>query len=211
MGTILVSDIILKAGRVLSDETGIAWKNAEMLDWYNEAILDLVVKKPETLAIVETFECAAGTQQTVPANRLAIVAMGRNMGPALSPKNGNIPVTLSKEIMDRLCPTWQGDSAKAVISAVMPSKTPRLFYVSPPQPAINPGRLEVTFSVKPTFVTADTAATELEDLFMPAIVEYMLYRATSKDTENPQARQYSTSHLQAYMSMLGAGAPTTQG
>lgn len=211
MGTILVSEIFERTGRLLHDEGATRWTAAEMLDWYNEGLLDAVTRRPALLPSVDTFVCVAGCLQVVPADRISIISVGRNLGPAAAPKSGPIPLTMDKTAMDRLHPTWMSDPPKHTVAVVIgqPGLTHQ-FYTYPQQPSTSQGRLEITFSKRPTVVTLTTAAFEPADEYMPIIIEYLLWRAMSKDGENPQLTTLAAQHLQNYLGLLGAGAPQPQ-
>lgn len=211
MGTILVSEIFERVGRVLQDEGVTRWTSAELLDWYNEGLLDAVARRPSLLLSVDTFACVAGVQQAVPADRIALVSVWRNLGPAATPKSGPVPTVMDRAVIDRLHPSWGSDPPKATVQSVLgQAATPKIFYTYPPQPASNQGRLEITFSKKPAVVTAPTSALEIDDEYEPLIVAYLLYRAMSKDGENPQLLQLSNQYLQNYLGMLGAGQQQPQ-
>lgn len=211
MGLLTVAEIFERTRRILLDEGGTRWPEAELLDWYNEGLLDAITRRASLLPSVDTFTCVAGSLQSVPADRIAIISIGRNLGPAATPKSGPVPVTVDKAVMDRLHPSWQADPPKATVNAVVGQPAiPRTFYVSPPQPAANQGRLEITFSKRPTVVTNTSSTFEPDDEYMPIIIEYLLWRGMSKDSENPQLLQLANQHLQNYLGLLGAGAPQPQ-
>jgi len=208
MGTILVSEIFERSGRILNDEGATRWTSAELLDWYNEGLLDAVTRRPALLPSVDTFACVAGIKQDVPADRLAIITVGRNLGPAAAPKSGPVPTVMDRSLMDRVHPTWASDPAKATVQTVLGTPaTPRIFYTYPPQPAANQGRLEITFSKRPVVVSATIAALEIDDQYEPILLAYLLYRAMSKDSEHPQLLALSNQHLQNYLGILGVTAP----
>jgi hypothetical protein len=211
MGTLLVSEIFERTGRILLDEGGVRWGSAELLDWYNEGLLDMVTRRPGLLPSVDDVVLVAGTQQVLTTDRLAIIDVGQNIGSVAKPRNGQVPNITPKDTMDRLIPDWQYQSSSVmVITVVTHQQTPRIFWVYPPQPTVNPGRLRMIQSKRPTVVSATSAAFEPDDQYMPIMIEYLLYRAFSKDAENPSSGQRSAQHLQNYLGLLGAGAPQPQ-
>lgn len=212
--SLTVDEIFERTRRVLLDEDGVRWADAELLDWYNEGLLDAVTRRPGLLvAAPETFSCVAGTIQSIPANRIALVSAGRNLGPSATPINGPVPTVTNKELVDKLIPDWQSDATSAVITMIIGSQSvPYSFWVYPPQPASNQGRLEMIFSTRPTVVTSTATAFELHDEHAPILVEYLLYRSWLKDSESQVSAQRSASHLTNYLGLLGANQqPQPQG
>lgn len=211
MGTMLVSDVFERASRLLNDVGAVRWTPADLLAWYNEGVLDAVTRRPTLLTAIDQFVCVAGTIQSVPSNRIALVEAGRNLGPAAAPVSGPVPTLMTKDVIDRLVPSWQADAAAATVTAVITSPlAQRMFWVYPPQPSVNPGRLELMFSKRPTTVVSDSETIEIQDEHAPIIIAYLLYRAMSVDAENPAMGQLATQQLQAYLGMLGVGQPAPQ-
>lgn len=211
MGTILVSEIFERTCRILLDESGVRWTSAELLDWYNEGMTDMVTRRPGLLPSVDDVVLAPGTQQELAADRLAIIDVGQNIGSAANPRNGCIPNIIPKDTMDRLMPDWQYQTTAVMVSAVVTQQQiPRLFWVYPPQPIVNPGRLRMIQSKRPVAVSETSAAFELDDQYTPILVEYLLYRAFAKDGENPNMTARSAQHLQNYLGLLGVGQKQEQ-
>lgn len=214
MGTLKVSDILTRAGRLLADEGATRWTNAVMVDWYNEGLLDMVTRQGSILVSVDTFTMVAGSQQAVASDRIAILDIGQNLGPVAKPRNGEVPPVYDKETMDAAYPGWQSSSPGSLIKAVVRNPvSPKIFYVFPPQPTTNPGRLSIIFSKRPSVVSVNSISSttfQPDDEYEPIMIEYLLHRGCLADSDNPAMAGRASSHLQAYLGMLGAGAPQPQ-
>lgn len=211
---ITVAEIFERTRRLLLDEGGTRWPDAEMVDWYNEGLLDMVTRRPSLLASIDTLACVPGTLQSVPVGRIAIIDLGQNLGSAAKPRNGGIPRSMTKDALDRMYPDWQYASTGSMVKVVVGDPNhPNQFWVFPPQPAINPGRLTITFSKRPGVVlVADIATTnfEMNDEYAPVAIEYLLYRSELKDAENPSSGQRAAQHLQNYLGLLGVNTQQAQ-
>ena len=214
MGTITVGDVLSRASRQLNDDSAVRWANAELVGWYNEGLLDMVTRRAELLPVLDTFALTSGTKQDIPSNRIAIIDIGQNLGPAAKPRNGVVPKVHDKDLFDQAYPEWQYASTANIVQVVIKhQKMADSFWVFPPQPSLNPGRLSIMFSKRPGVVLLANIATEVfecDDEYIPIAVEYLLYRAFGKDAENPASGQRSAQHLQNYLGLLGAGAPQPQ-
>jgi hypothetical protein len=98
-------------------------------------------------------------------------------------------------------------------------REPRIFYVYPPAAAAN-ASVELIYSAYPTDITepnstalytAVTGNVSVADIYVNALVNYILYRAYSKDSENTQNAALASSFYQLYQSLLGIELSGTTG
>lgn len=216
--SITVAAIFARVNGILQDEDAVRWPVRELVEWYNEGILDMVTRRPDIKYVIDEVLLAAGCEQVVPDNRVAVIDVDRNLGPASAPVNGPIPKLLAKDLMDRLIPGWgYADNSATVEIVVVSPKMPSHYWIYPPQPVAAPGRLKMAMSVRPTNVSEaeviDDASPSMfcyDDKFGPIIAEYLLYRCFLKDSESPVALQRSAKHESTYLGLLGAGQSRPQ-
>lgn len=172
-----------------------------MTDWINDSIREIIVAQPEANTVVGNVLLAAGTKQTLPAGAIALGRVNRNTG-ASGTTIGEAPRQSTLELMDRHKPSWHADTATAVVKNYMkPQHTPRTFYVWPPSTgAVN---LEVEYSAVPTQLTTTGQTIGIDDHYVNAIVEYVLYRAFGKDSELAGTKALSQQHYEAFAQCLG--------
>ena len=86
-----------------------------------------------------------------------------------------------------------------------PNEDRKSFYVTPPQPAA-PHQVEMVVSKIPVEIAAGATPIEIDDVYQPALVSYMLYKANLKDipTEmRKEAEARATAYYRQFLLELG--------
>ena len=189
--SVLVSTVLNRVATVLNDLGKVRWTQAELLDWLNEGQQALVKIPAKADAKVTTAEMtlAAGSRQSLPADGVALVAVQENVGGAA--------VTLcDKTTLDAFSPAWRTRPTASSAIHFMSGEKPEAFYVYPAQ-STTPARVVLTYLAKPKTVTA-TDAIDVRDLYADSLVNYVLYRALSKDAEVGHAER-AAAYYQAFL------------
>lgn len=210
MGTITADKLYARAQRILQDTTSIRWPTSELLDWLDDGMLEVTLLRPEASITNSTIAMTANsTKQTLPAAALQLIKVTRNMGAAGSTPGAAIRL-VSMDILDSQNPNWHTDTAAAAVKHYMfDPRDPKTFYVYP-QPN-STYHLEVVYSSAPTKVTrsgaapneTSTSAISVDDIYANALLDYMLYRAYSKDATFAQNSQLAVAHYAAFQNSLG--------
>lgn len=189
MGTILASAIVSKASVQLIDPTYVRWAQSELLGWLNSGQRQIAQVNPSASNVVATIKLVSGARQNIPAGGFIFFEAFRNMGSdGLTP--GRTVRIASRETLDAYNRDWYNATPAAVTQAyIFNSIDNKAFYVYPPSDGTN--YLEINYAKTP----ADVALTDpinLPDIYENALLDYMLYRAFSKDTEggNPALAQF---------------------
>ena len=197
-GTILGSEIISKARRILQDTTtgGTRWLDDELLGWINDAQREIVLIKPNSNSLVADAETVQGSKQTLPSGGLTLLAVIRNTaGPAIR--------RIDRNIMDSENPNWYEDTeSDTTIHYIFDEDNPDTYYVYPPKPA-TPSTIELSYSGAPQDLVNTSASIALNDIYANVILDYVLYRAYSKDSDYAGNAQRATNHYTAFNNSLG--------
>jgi hypothetical protein len=212
MATVKVVDIITRAKTLLQDTTSVRWPSTELQLWLNDAYRDIVNLRPDSNTQTDTFTCAAGARQyltTVFPNALRLIAVIRNT--AATSTLGAVRL-IDRQVLDDQRRTWYGETAADTIQHYMfDPRLPKEFLVYPP--ATTDAELEVAYASVPTSHTlteselnnvGTTETIRIDDSFSGAILDYILYRAYSKDAEYAANAQRAVGHYQAFQGALGA-------
>ena len=73
--------------------------------------------------------------------------------------------------------------------------------VYPPQPSVSPGSLVITYAAAPTEAVAGGTLT-IKDVWLPVIVNYVLFRLYSKDADYAGNANLATAYYQAFNAQL---------
>ena len=211
MGTIIASSVIEKAQTILQDVTGVRWPVAdELLGWLNDGQREVVILKPNSHVKNLAVRMAAGTKQSLPADGVQLIDAVRNMGTNGSTPGRAVRIVM-REILDAQVPNWHFATAAAEAKHYVYSLLdPKNFYVYPPQPAVSPGYIELVYGASPTDAVLAGAIT-LDDIYQNVLVDYILYRAYSKDTEYAADQNRAAAHQNAYIAALTGKAKVEVG
>lgn len=211
MGTIIARTVIEKAQIILQDTTGVRWpSDTELLGWLNDGQLEVMVFKPNANVKNIAVKLVAGTKQSLPSDGVQLIDVVRNMG-----TNGNTPGRairiVMREILDAQVPNWHAATPAADTKHYMYSMLdPKNYYVYPPQPASGQGYAEVIYGATPAAATIN-GAIALDDIYQNVLVDYILYRAYSKDTEYAADQNRAATHQSAYIAALTGKAKVEVG
>jgi hypothetical protein len=202
MGTILAQAVFDKVNRVLMDEQGVRWPDAELIGWLNSAQKEIATHKPNACTVNANISLTAGTKQALPATALSLIDVVRNMGGGSTP--GRVITAVTRDAMDGAFPNWHSATAKAEVKHyIYDVRDPKVFYIFPPQPAETTQKVEAVYPVPPTDLTAITQAIAVDDIYEPRLVDYILYRCYSKSDSNPADAATAAGHANAFYSALG--------
>jgi hypothetical protein len=198
MGTLTGTVLVSRARRILQDQApgGTRWLDIELLDWINDAQREIVLLKPNAKSVTANQQLVAGTKQTLPATGIQLLDVIRNTsGPAIT--------RVEREIMDAENRNWhQSTASTTVLHYVFSEDAPEVYYVYPPQPG-SPGSIEIVYSAAPTDLATLSNTIDLNDIYAGPMVDYILYRSYSKDTEYAGNDQRATNHYNAFQNSLG--------
>lgn len=205
MPTILASAIIDKAEIILQDTTNVRWTTDELLGWLNDAQREIALIKPDASVKTSAVQLTSGTKQTLgsgsTADAIMLLKVVRNMGTD-GTTAGNAIRVVSGEILDAQRPGWHSEtSTAAVVHAVYDPRNPKQFYVYPPNTGT--GYVELMYSATPTAVGTLGSTITVDDVFSNAILDYILFRAYSKDVEYAGNAARAEKHYLAFANSMG--------
>jgi hypothetical protein len=211
MATVKVVDIISKAATLLKDVTGVRWSPLELQGWLNDAYREIVNFRPDSNAQTGTYACVAGPRQNITgtfAQATQLLDVIRNVA-AGSDKSAVKLIT--RQSLDDMNRSWYGLAGAVTVERY--AYDPRLnkeFLVYPP--AAVGAQLEIIYSSVPaahalTEQQLENPATaeviRISDAYGNALLDYVLYRAYSKDAEESANAARAVAHYQAFQNSIG--------
>lgn len=211
MATVKVVDLLAKAQTLLLDATGVRWPRLELQGWLNDGYRDTLVLRPDSNTLTGEFVCVAGPRQvltTTFANAERLTGVVRNT--AATSKKGAVAL-VTRASLDSAIRNWYAETPSVDIELYMfDPRTPKDFLVYPP--ATTAARLEVQYAQVPSPHTltseqlANSATAEtirIADGFSNALLDYVLYRAFSKDAEVASNAARAVAYYQSFQAALG--------
>lgn len=183
------SEVIDRARVLLKDTGGIRYTDAQFIYWINDACKQLVVMKPDASSTLSTITLATGTEQSIPADGHRLLSVLHNMSAASGGTAGRSVRVVSREVLDTQEADWNNPSVAGfgahgttIKNYHFDEQTPRVFHVFPG--VSGNAYLRIAYSKIPTAVTLVGDNVDLPDIYSPAILDYILYRAYQHDAES---------------------------
>jgi hypothetical protein len=201
MAAIQVNDVVVRVGQLLQDTTHIRWPLTEKLQYITDAVREVCFYKPDACVKTSVTNLVAGTKQAIPAEGTTLIDIVRNMGVG-GATPGAAPRAVTRDILDAQMPGWHASTPAAEVKHyVFDPQNQRVFYVYPPQPATGQGSLELVYSAEPANAT-ENGTLDLDGTWLPAIVNYALYRCYSKDAEYAANANLAAAYYQAFNAQM---------
>ena len=221
--TIPANNVLLSASKIVQDTTNVRWPIEELLQWLNDGQREIVLHRPDANPKTAVMTLAAGTRQTLKDKVAEGVAggVGSSISPAklldvIAVATGTSATTINRtaavrkierEVLDAQNPSWHSATGVTAVKHFMVDpRDPLSFYVYPPAAATG-ASLEVLFSAYPTDIGitagAVTGNISLADIYGNALLDYVLYRAYSKDSDYAGNANRAQAHYTAFANSLG--------
>lgn len=201
MPTVVAQTILDRAEVIIQDTTNIRWPVSELLGWLSDGQREIVSRRPDAYVQTAAQLLVAGTRQTIPAAGYQFVRATRNMGTA-GTTPGRAVRKVPMDMLDSQTPLWHSATpAATTLHYVYDPREPKAFYVYPP--ATGTTYLEVTYSAVPADIATVGSTITLDDVYANPLLDYVLYRAYSKDATDIGNAERAVAHFQAFKDAVG--------
>lgn len=186
-------DIMSRARVLLQDEDSVRWPLTELADWINDGLREVAKQVPSAFARTEDIPLAEGVKQTLPTGYVRMLRPVSNApfeGADRAPRR--VVTVVDRRTLDAVQPDWHSERRRSQQArhVMFDEADPRTFYVYPSNDGT--GRLRAVVAARPVPVAAAGAADAIgsyaaevgvDDQYGNALVDYVLYRAFSKDAQ----------------------------
>lgn len=218
--TIYAQSLVRRAVDTSQDNTSIRWPLREFVRYLNDGQREINLYRPDAMSTNATVDLIPGTKQTLPTNGVKLIEIPRN-------NNGSTKRAVrlvEREILDAGSPNWHTQAGVTEILHYMyDARDPKTYYVFPPA-AGSTAKLDIVYSANTTDIAipADGASLPIDstsdntsgasvvigaisvpDIYANALVDYMLYRAYSKDADYAGNAARAQSHYAVFANTLG--------
>lgn len=217
--TISAQSIVRRATDLLQDQTSVRWPVPELVRWLNDAQRAIVKVRPDSMNTTTTMTLAAGSRQDLDTAALTplpakLIEITRNM--AASSTKGAVRL-VPRQILDAQTPGWHNLAGSVnILHYMFDARDPKTFYVYPPATVL--AQLEVMYAAYPTDIvepadgslyTAVTGNLSLPDIYGDDVLNLVMYRCYSKDSEFAGNADRAMAYLNMVTSSLGAEIAAT--
>lgn len=195
----LASTIIDRVSKQLIDEGKVYWTDAELLRWVSDGQRVIVATAPATATpTLATVTLVAGVKQSLPANAQGLIGVYRNT-------TGRAVVAVPRDVLDNQNPTWTTETAAVEVKAyTYDANDPTKFYVYPPNTGA--GSVEINYAIMPPELTTVSETLLVRDQYVPALVDYVMWRAHMKESDFAAGQGLATLYQNAFVAQLPKGA-----
>jgi len=199
------ANVLTRVTDILQDASYTRWTSAELVRWLNDARRDLLIRRPDLYAFTTVMSLTGGAKQSIPTDGDRFLDAIRNYAlDGVTP--GAAVRIIEREVLDAARPSWATETpAAAVKNFMFDERSPKRFDVYPPVLANT--NLEVVYSKPPTeILPADTNIPLTEEgPYAVAIIDYVCFRAYSKDAEYGGNASRAAAHYELYKTTIGEG------
>lgn len=208
MGTISIGSVIDQFEKRILDESNDDQSEDDNIVLFNNAIRTMILYVPRLHSKTLATALAPGILQFLPASGIELVDIPLNMG-----ADGAIPGIPLREttlkIFSDVYPQWASDPEATVIEHFMKDDNDeRRFYVYPPVHSSTQVYVLMQMSTLPTPITPDVSGDwklltiPVEDQYIDAILNGMLYQFYDDDSDNPGNTPRSQTYYQRFLQGL---------
>jgi hypothetical protein len=200
-----VADLLRRFKNVMMDPKASRWPEKECIDWINDGASEIVLRRPAARAVTEIIELTTGTLQSASPGTSQILDVVRNMrddGGA-----GRSIRIADRQQIDDIEPDWHRKRAGTTRHYMIDERSPTSFYVYPP--AVLGAKVEALVAKPAPKVESANDTLDLRSEFINALLNWMMYRAHSKDSQYSQGNMAAL-HYQAFTDAIGAPSQAAQ-
>lgn len=199
MGTVLGSAVITSASILLNDATNTHWLVDELLGYLTEGQRTAATLNPTLYVRNTDVVLVKGTKQVLPADCKKLLDMPRNT-------DGYVIQAIPRQSLDSQVPDWHAQSRadKRVMHYCYTPSDPKVVYVFPASPGGN--SVEMVYQASPPPATLN-GPIALDDNYAGALVDFVLFRATTKDHEDAGSINTAALHYQSFVAAVTGAAP----
>ena len=173
------TDIIATARYVLNDVATdpASYRNsdAELLGYINEATREVSFIRPDLFSTIGDMPCVASV-----CEQLVTFADAQKITAVLAIHGGAALTEFDAKAMDAFTPSWRA-ATPGVIKQWARYDALRFFVYPPPSGTQS---VDVAYVKNPTVLVDGDTISQLPSGMMPAIADYVVYRAEAKDDEH---------------------------
>lgn len=216
-GTLTAANILTRVNNILQNTGNIRWSSSEQLEYLSDGQREIAMIRPSATATHANIQLATGTEQSIPADGLRLFSVNRNMASTdLNAAGARAISKVNLDVINSEEPSWHdptvtGRAAHGTIVKhyMFDDRDPRKFFVYPG--VSGNAYVEVVYSKNPTTLTATLDTIQVDDMFVNALINFVLYRSYLKEGEFAANFQRAGSHYQLFTQALGLTAQADAG
>jgi len=194
-------NIIDRSSMIVQDITNVRWPATELLNWLNDCRRAVASMRPDIYSVSTPLTLVTGAQQQLPADGVRLMDVPRNI-------NGAAITLTQRGFLDQQNPAWhQMAQTASILHFMLDERYPSNFWVYPPSNGSS--QVEIIYQQSPTDLSSSSTLNVFENAYAGAMVDYVCYRAFSKDSEYAGNADRASMHYKLFQDALNMGAQTS--
>lgn len=172
------ASIIADARPILNDTVeDYRYATDDLLVYVNDAIKQAAILRPDLFSTIGDYVCIPGQcEQSLDfEDAVSLIEV-------LCHHNGNAILPFDLDAMSAFNPAWRTETAAAATQWAKFANDPLKFFVYPKAPVAQ--SIDVRYVRRPGSYALNDSITELSDVYKPALVDYVVGMAESRDDEH---------------------------
>lgn len=186
---IAVEQLLTQAAATLVDPSFVRWTKNELIDYLNDALSAVITRKPNAAIVRERIEANTNPIQ-LPDDAYSLLSVEQIGG-----IRGQFTLI---ESLDRFFPDWRTKQGQPKCWTKSADELTQFWLYPAPQQLTH---VDVQYSKILTAQENGTLA--ISPIYNGILLDFVLYRAFSKDAENASEAQKAVTHYQAFNAALG--------
>lgn len=209
---VTAQSVVRRATDILQDQTSVRWTADELVRWLNDGQREIALYRPDAVATYGAVTLVAGSRQSLPASGFKLLDIPNN---AAGTKAAIRQV--DRRTLDELNPAWHSmTGTSTVVHYCYDQRDPRTFYVYPP--SLGGNAVNAVYAAYPTDIaepspgstyTSVTGNISVPDIYAGALLDYVLHRGYTKNSEYAGDPARAVAHYTAFTNALGVEAKST--
>ncbi|MCD9504524.1 hypothetical protein GLP37_20385 [Photobacterium phosphoreum] len=186
---IAVEQLLAQAAATLVDPSFVRWTKNELIDYLNDALSAVITRKPNAVIVRERIE-AVGNPIQLPDDTYSLLSIEQIGGV----RGQFTPI----ESLDRFFPDWRTKQGEPKCWTKSADELTQFWLYPAPQELTH---VDVQYSKVLKAKEGESLA--MSSVYTGILLDFILYRAFSKDAENASESQKAVTHYQAFNAALG--------
>lgn len=189
----------------MNDTARVRWTDADWLEWLNDGHRDACLIKNDVYVVNSSILLTPSvTRQDLPPDGLMLMSLTRNMG-ADGLTTGRAIRVAARDALDAQVPGWHSDPEdliNGILNYMYDPRDPYHYYCYPMAPSTAWWAELVYGAIPPDMPTLGDVIL-LRDVYANALLDYILFRANSRDEVQGQPNPAAQMYFQKFTAAFG--------
>ena len=201
-----IQEFIDEVSTSLADSENVRWPNTELKQYLSDAQRAAVLLKPEVNPKVVDHQLVSNSKQTLPDDAFMLIDVTKNVDINGDERtSGNSITPTDRSALDQANPLWHQLTTGATsqpVNYVYDIRNRKSFYLYPVRVFTIRDHVELIYAKTPDELSNEDTVTELDAIYRPALLAYILHRALAKRFDDRTDFEHSAAYFQQFRLLI---------